>query len=94
MSANAKNGVSGAMYYTVAGKNVIAQGTLTVINAVEAYTAILSGLPEIFGGNDYVVNSTGGEINAFYIRADGTIISRYALNAESVLRLSCSYLTN
>ena len=94
MTANAKNGVSGTMSYSVAGKRVIAQGTLTVNNAVEPYTDIVSGLPVVYGNNTYTVVSSSVNADAFFIKENGTITSRYALTQGGTIRLSCSYLTN
>ena len=84
---------TGIFTYTRIGHMCIGCGTLTTTNDIDAYSAIVSNLPQTYTGNPYpgAFVAEDNTYNDFYINGSA-IVNRKPASKGHILRLSCVYM--
>lgn len=85
--------ITGIFTYTKIGHMCIGCGTLTTTNDIDAYSAIVSNLPQTYTGNPYpgAFVAEDNTYNDFYINGSA-IVNRKPVSKGHTLRLSCIYM--
>ncbi len=85
--------ITGIFTYTRIGHMCIGCGTLTTTNDIDAYSAIVSNLPQTYTGNPYpgAFVAEDNTYNDFYINGLA-IVNRKPVSKGHILRLSCVYM--
>lgn len=85
--------ITGIFTYTRIGYICVGCGTLTVTNDIDAYSAIVSNLPQTYTGNPYpgAFVAEDNTYNDFYINGVA-IVNRKPVSKGHTLRLSCVYM--
>lgn len=85
--------ITGIFTYTRIGHMCIGCGTLTTTNDIDAYSAIVSNLPQTYTGNPYpgAFVAEDNTYNDFYINGSA-IVNRKPVSKGHILRLSCVYM--
>lgn len=85
--------ITGIFTYTRIGHMCIGCGTLTTTNDIDAYSAIVSNLPQTYTGNPYpgAFVAEDNTYNDFYINGSA-ILNRKPVSKGHILRLSCVYM--
>ena len=85
--------ITGIFTYTKIGHMCIGCGTLTTTNDIDAYSAIVSNLPQTYTGNPYpgAFVAEDNTYNDFYINGSA-IVNRKPVSKGHTLRLSCVYM--
>ena len=85
--------ITGIFTYTRIGHMCIGCGTLTTTNDIDAYSAIVSNLPQTYTGNPYpgAFVAEDNTYNDFYINGSA-IVNRKPVSKGYILRLSCVYM--
>lgn len=85
--------ITGIFTYTRIGNICVGCGTLTVTNDIDAYSAIVSNLPQTYTGNPYpgAFVAEDNTYNDFYINGSA-IVNRKSVSKGHTLRLSCIYM--
>lgn len=85
--------ITGIFTYTKIGHMCIGCGTLTTTNDIDAYSAIVSNLPQTYTGNPYpgAFVTEDNTYNDFYINGSA-IVNRKPVSKGHTLRLSCIYM--
>ena len=85
--------ITGIFTYTRIGYICVGCGTLTVTNDIDAYSAIVSNLPQTYTGNPYpgAFVAEDNTYNDFYINGVA-IVNRKPVSKGHMLRLSCVYM--
>ena len=85
--------ITGIFTYTRIGHMCIGCGTLTTTNDIDAYSAIVSNLPQTYTGNPYpgAFVTEDNTYNDFYINGSA-IVNRKPVSKGHILRLSCVYM--
>lgn len=85
--------ITGIFTYTKIGHMCIGCGTLTTTNDIDAYSAIVSNLPQTYTGNPYpgAFVAEDNTYNDFYINGSA-IVKRKPVSKGHTLRLSCIYM--
>lgn len=85
--------ITGIFTYTRIGYICVGCGTLTVTNDIDAYSAIVSNLPQTYTGNPYpgAFVAEDNTYNDFYINGVA-IVNRKPVSKGDTLRLSCVYM--
>jgi hypothetical protein len=85
--------ITGIFTYTKIGHMCIGCGTLTTTNDIDAYSAIVSNLPQTYTGNPYpgAFVAEDNTYNDFYINGSA-IVNRKPVSKGHILRLSCVYM--
>lgn len=85
--------ITGIFTYTKIGHMCIGCGTLTTTNDIDAYSAIVSNLPQTYTGNPYpgAFVADDNTYNDFYINGSA-IVNRKPVSKGHTLRLSCIYM--
>lgn len=91
--ATSHDNITGIFTYTKIGNICIGCGTLTVTSDIDAYSAIVSNLPQTYTGNPYpgAFVAEDNTYNDFYIN-DSAIVNRKPVSKGHMLRLSCVYM--
>lgn len=85
--------ITGIFTYTRIGHMCIGCGTLTTTNDIDAYSVIVSNLPQTYTGNPYpgAFVAEDNTYNDFYINGSA-IVNRKPVSKGHILRLSCVYM--
>lgn len=85
--------ITGIFTYTRIGNICVGCGTLTVTNDIDAYSAIVSNLPQTYTGNPYpgAFVAEDNTYNDFYINGSA-LVNRKSVSKGHMLRLSCIYM--
>lgn len=85
--------ITGIFTYTRIGHMCIGCGTLTTTNDIDAYSTIVSNLPQTYTGNPYpgAFVAEDNTYNDFYINGSA-IVNRKPVSKGHILRLSCVYM--
>lgn len=85
--------ITGIFTYTKIGHMCIGCGTLTTTNDIDAYSTIVSNLPQTYTGNPYpgAFVAEDNTYNDFYINGSA-IVNRKPVSKGHTLRLSCIYM--
>lgn len=85
--------ITGIFTYTRIGHMCIGCGTLTTTNDIDAYSAMVSNLPQTYTGNPYpgAFVAEDNTYNDFYINGS-VIVNRKPVSKGHILRLSCVYM--
>lgn len=85
--------ITGIFTYTRIGHMCIGCGTLTTTNDIDAYSAIVSNLPQTYTSNPYpgAFVAEDNTYNDFYINGS-SIVNRKPVSKGHILRLSCVYM--
>lgn len=91
--ATSHDNITGIFTYTKIGNICIGCGTLTVTSDIDAYSAIVSNLPQTYTGNPYpgAFVAEDNTYNDFYINGSA-IVNRKPVSKGHILRLSCVYM--
>ena len=91
--ATSHDNITGIFTYTKIGNICIGCGTLTVTSDIDAYSAIVSNLPQTYTGNPYpgAFVAEDNTYNDFYINGSA-IVNRKPVSKGHMLRLSCVYM--
>lgn len=91
--ATSHDNITGIFKYTKIGNICIGCGTLTVTSDIDAYSAIVSNLPQTYTGNPYpgAFVAEDNTYNDFYINGSA-IVNRKPVSKGHILRLSCVYM--
>lgn len=91
--ATSHDNITGIFTYTKIGNICIGCGTLTVTSDIDAYSAIVSNLPQTYTGNPYpgAFVTEDNTYNDFYINGSA-IVNRKPVSKGHMLRLSCVYM--
>ena len=91
--ATSHDNITGIFTYTKIGNICIGCGTLTVTSDIDAYSAIVSNLPQTYTGNPYpgAFVAEDNTYNDFYINGSA-IVNRKPASKGHILRLSCVYM--
>ena len=91
--ATSHDNITGIFTYTKIGNICIGCGTLTVTSDIDAYSAIVSNLPQTYTGNPYpgAFVAEDNTYNDFYINGSA-IVNRKQIFKGHILRLSCVYM--
>ena len=91
--ATSHDNITGIFTYTKIGNICIGCGTLTVTSDIDAYSAIVSNLPQTYTGNPYpgAFVAEDDTYNDFYINGSA-IVNRKPVSKGHILRLSCVYM--
>lgn len=91
--ATSHDNITGIFTYTKIGNICIGCGTLTVTSDIDAYSAIVSNLPQTYTGNPYpgAFVAEDNTYNDFYINGSA-IVNRKQIFTGHILRLSCVYM--
>ncbi len=91
--ATSHDNITGIFTYTKIGNICIGCGTLTVTSDIDAYSAIVSNLPQTYTGNPYpgAFVAEDNTYNDFYINGSA-IGNRKPVSKGHILRLSCVYM--
>ena len=91
--ATSHDNITGIFTYTKIGNICIGCGTLTVTSDIDAYSAIVSNLPQTYTGNPYpgAFVAEDNTYNDFYINGSA-IVNRKPVSKGHTLRLSCIYM--
>lgn len=91
--ATSHDNITGIFTYTKIGNICIGCGTLTVTSDIDAYSAIVSNLPQTYTGNPYpgAFVAEDNTYNDFYINGSA-IVNRKPVSKGHTLRLSCVYM--
>ena len=91
--ATSHDNITGIFTYTKIGNICIGCGTLTVTSDIDAYSAIVSNLPQTYTGNPYpgAFVAEDDTYNDFYINGSA-IVNRKPVSKGHMLRLSCVYM--
>lgn len=91
--ATSHDNITGIFTYTKIGNICIGCGTLTVTSDIDAYSAIVSNLPQTYTDDPYpgAFVAEDNTYNDFYINGSA-IVNRKPVSKGHMLRLSCVYM--